>query len=730
MKRDAAPPDVPQHALQGTLKYFFIGGVVTCLLGALIVAVAPVPMPRWPTRGGLVLAWLAVAGLLGAISWRGRDTWSARFVAAAAMLAVVLLFVLAYVTGQGLRTISLSFVALLICLAAMLAGLRIAALLWLLGLIGVLALVWLEDQRLIDTAAAIAIAPAADALIAHALVLSGGLAAGVLIVHASARARGAVEARERQYADLLSAAADHFWELDEGLRIVQMQNTRSPQQEPLPDRYAGRRPWELEGVSMLPSNEAHADDLRAHRPFDNLQARRRGVGGREQHMIASGRPRFGTDGRFIGYWIVGRDVTALVEHQAALERARDEAKAASRAKSAFLANMSHEIRTPLHGVVGMAELARDPATPEPARREYLDRIGECAAAVTAIIGDVLDLSRIEAGKLQIAATDFDLHELVHSLQRNYDTLGRSRGLDFQVELAVGVPRHVRGDAVRLRQILTNYLGNALKFTPRGSICLRVTSGPGSLRRFEVQDTGIGIALTDQALLFEAFTQVDDTRSRRFEGTGLGLSICRELALLMGGSVGLSSEPGHGSRFWVELPLPLGQPIGEPGAGVIAATGAETLTGRGTKTPGTPGAQTAPGSARLAGLCVLLVEDNPVNQIIGRALLERWGMVVALAEDGFQAVGAVERAAAAGRLFDLVLMDLQMPGRSGYDAAAELRTRWDSRALPIVALTAAALDTERAAALAAGMDELVTKPIDSGRLESVILQVLQRRSPAA
>ncbi len=705
MEHDLARSDLPLNAVHGTTKYFFSGGMVTCVLGAVAVALAPVPMPGWPMRGGLVLAWLALAALMGAITLRGRDTWSARFVAGSALLCIALLFVLAYATGQGLRTISLGFMALLICLVALLAGLRYALVLWLAGLAGVLMLVWLEAERLIDTAASIARAPPSDAVIAQALLLAGGLAAGVLIVHASARSRRDVEARERQYATLLSAAADHFWELDHELRFVQVQDTRAPVQKTVPPSHAGRHPWELQNVDMLPTQrEAHFADLRARRPFDNVQTRRAGALGGTRHLSISGRPRFSADGSFIGYWVVGRDVTALVEHQAALVHARDEAKAASRAKSAFLANMSHEIRTPLHGLVGMAELARDPATPEPARREYLDRIGECAAALTAIIGDVLDLSRIEAGKLQIASADFDLHELMNSLQRGYDMLGRARGLDFGVEIDAALPRWVRGDAVHLRQILSNYLGNALKFTQHGNVSLKVQRSAGTLTRFEVHDTGIGIKAADQALLFQAFTQVDDTRSRRYEGTGLGLSICRELAELMGGSVGLISEPGHGSCFWVELPLPPGQAVSEGVAEPVAS------------------------NTTLAGLWVLLVEDNPVNQIIGKALLERWGMVVELAVDGFQAVSAVERAATAGRVFDLVLMDLQMPGKSGYEATTELRAHWDASALPIIALTAAALDSERAAALAAGMDDLVTKPIDSRRLQSVILRVL--KGPAA
>jgi signal transduction histidine kinase/ActR/RegA family two-component response regulator len=700
---------MPLNGPRGSTKYFLAGGAAMCLLAAVVVALVPVPMPGWPTRAGLVLAWLAACMLLLAISMRGPGAGSAPIVTGAALLGMALLFALALATGQGLRTISLGYVALLICLVALLAGLRSAALLSLLGLAGVLGLAWAEAQGVTDTAGAIARAPLADAVLAQTLLLAGGLAAGVLTMHASARSRRAAEARERQYAELLAAAADRFWQLDADLRLSDVAHILQPTRQALAQgqepAHIGLHPWELSDVEIdAAQREAHIADLRAHRPFDDLRTRHVDDDGHTRHMCVSGRPRFGPDGRFRGYWAVGRDVTALVEHQAALERARDDAKAASRAKSAFLANMSHEIRTPLNGLVGLAELARDPATAEPARREYLQRIGECANALTAIIGDVLDLSKIEAGKLQIETVDFDLHALLASLEAVHDMLARARGLAFHVEVQAEVPQHVRGDPVHLRQILANYLGNALKFTPHGSVRLVAMAGPDHHIRFEVHDTGIGIAAADLARVFEPFTQVDNTQSRRFEGTGLGLSICRELAERLGGRVGVSSAAGGGSCFWVELPLAPGQ------APAPAATG---LTEHG-----------------LAGTRVLLVEDNPVNQLIGRALLERWHLQVDLAADGHEALAAADHAASEGRLYDLVLMDLQMPGMSGYEATAELRRRWDAHALPIIALTAAALASERATALAAGMNDLVTKPIDSQGLRSAMARALagRRRTP--
>jgi PAS domain S-box-containing protein len=405
-------------------------------------------------------------------------------------------------------------------------------------------------------------------------------------------------------------------------------------------------------------------------------------------------------------WIA-EDVTERRAVEQALSAARDAAEAASRAKSAFLANISHELRTPLNGLVGLARLARQADVDETRRAQYLEQIVESAKTLSSIVSDILDLSKVEAGKLQLEAVPFDLHTLLVTLHRGYVIWAEARGLTLALEIAPGLPLRVLGDPVRVRQILSNFLTNALKFTAQGGVRVRAAPLPtgavaAARLRFEVIDTGIGIDGATQARLFRPFTQGDESTTRRFGGTGLGLSICRELALLMGGDVGVLSTPGQGSCFWAELPLP-------------ASADDELKSNFGP----------LDGSSPLADKRVLMVEDNPVNMMIGVALLEQWGVQVEQAADGRQAIAAVKRAAAAGRPYDAVLMDVQMPEMSGHEATRALRLQYDARTLPIVALTAAALVSEREEALAAGMNDFLTKPIDAQRLHDALVAATDR-----
>ncbi len=395
-------------------------------------------------------------------------------------------------------------------------------------------------------------------------------------------------------------------------------------------------------------------------------------------------------------WIV-EDITERRQVAQALARARDQAEAANRAKSAFLANTSHELRTPLNGMLGLAQLARDRGLPEERRQKYLDQIVDNAQALAAIISDVLDLSKIEAGKLMLEATSFDLPGLLAGLEQAYGALAAGRGLSLKVEidpaLRTAGAGFVRGDPLRVRQILSNYLSNALKFTEQGGVRLLAHRLEADRVRFEVQDSGPGIEAAVQARLFRPFTQADQSTTRRFGGTGLGLSICHELAQLMGGEVGVASSPGAGACFWAEVLLP---PVAAPAPSLDA-----------------------PRMQDLAGLRVLLVEDNPVNMLIGVALLERWGITVSQAHDGREALRAVRDADAEGRPFHLVLMDLQMPVMSGYEATRELRREVWGESVPVIALTAAALVSEREQAREAGMDDFLTKPIDSDKLRDTL-----------
>ena len=409
-------------------------------------------------------------------------------------------------------------------------------------------------------------------------------------------------------------------------------------------------------------------------------------------------------------WII-EDVTERRRVEDQLAHAKDEAQAANRAKSAFLANTSHEIRTPLNGLLGLGRLAQQPDIGDEQRRDYLNQMMDSAESLSGLISDILDLSKIEAGRLTLETQPFSLRELLASIRLAYLTLAQARGLTFAVEIDPALPSWVFGDPLRTRQILSNYLTNALKFTSHGGITVRVRAlsrnsqgSAGEWVRVEVSDTGSGIAAEQQARLFQPFTQADESTTRRFGGTGLGLSICRELAELMGGEVGVCSTPGEGSTFWAELPLP----------GAPAPMAHQPRESR------------ASGHDALHGRRVLIAEDHPVNMLIAVAQLEQWGMEVAQASDGRQAIEAVHAAASVGKPFDIVLMDVQMPVMGGHDATRELRKQFSAEQLPIVALTAAALVSERDDAFAAGMNDFLTKPIDTTRLHQTLLRLTGAR----
>jgi PAS domain S-box-containing protein len=398
------------------------------------------------------------------------------------------------------------------------------------------------------------------------------------------------------------------------------------------------------------------------------------------------------------------DITERRQTQQALAAARDAAEAASRAKSAFLANTSHEIRTPLNGLLGLARLAMQPGLAPARRQQYLNQIFDSTQSLAGIISDILDLSKIEAGKITLEDLPFGLRDTLAAVHHAYLSLAEVKGLELTLQIDADVPATVRGDPLRVRQILSNYVTNALKFTERGSVRIEASMRDGSVL-LAVRDTGPGIAPATQARLFAPFSQADESVTRRYGGTGLGLSICRELAQLMGGEVGVDSAPGAGSVFWAELPL----------------------------RPGVPGEvvdPVAPDAAELlAGAHVLMVEDNPVNMLIAVAMLEQWGVHVAQAVDGAAAVAAVHAAADASDPFDLVLMDVHMPVMSGHAAVRRLRERFDARTLPVIALTAAALVSEREEAIAAGMNDFLTKPIDADRLRNTLAHHLRRTEAA-
>jgi signal transduction histidine kinase len=423
------------------------------------------------------------------------------------------------------------------------------------------------------------------------------------------------------------------------------------------------------------------------------------------------------DGLVRGYFVLFTDLSErqqaesrLSQLNADLALALDRAEAANSAKSVFLANISHEIRTPMNAIIGLTHLLRREVV-APRQRQWLEKVGNAADHLMGIINDVLDLSKIEAGKLTIEQTDFELAPLLNRTVALVSDSARDKNLPLLLACD-DLPQHLRGDPTRLSQALLNLLSNAIKFTDVGSIEMRgeVVSRSANqvVLRFIVSDTGIGIPDTKLDSVFGAFDQADVSTTRRYGGTGLGLAITRHLAQLMGGEVRITSREGVGTRCTLTLRLGLSAPA-DPGPASRPGLRAPELNPR-----------AAESSWNLAGARILLAEDNPINQEIAAELLQSASALVDVANDGRQAVEMVR-----SNHYDLVLMDMQMPVMDGLEATRAIRALPDRARLPIIAMTANAFGEDRQRCLDAGMNDHVGKPTNPNKLFETVRRWLAK-----
>ncbi len=530
------------------------------------------------------------------------------------------------------------------------------------------------------------------------------------------RAERAARENEARFRSLTALSSDFYWEQDAQFRFVFASNNDGFDPGVTQSERFGKTRWELPRSEPVGITwDEHRATLEAHHEFRDLIVKRTTEDGQTIYLSVSGTPINDDEGVFRGYRGVGRDVTSQRIAEETVHAAKLAAEDANRAKSQFLATMSHEIRTPMNGVLGMSELLM--STPlDDRQKTFAESIHRSGTALLGIINDILDFSKIEAGRLEIEQVDFDLSEAVGEVLDLVHESARRKSLTLDCQIAASVPAHVSGDPLRLRQVLTNLLSNAVKFTERGSITVEIDVAPEYMLQtqesaptadshsgllFRVRDTGIGMDRPTLDRLFNAFTQADGSTTRRFGGTGLGLVICKQLAELMGGAIGVESEPGQGSTFWFSVRI-------------AAAAKPEVLPVK---------------RSDLEGIRALIVEDNPTNRGILQHVLGSAGLRVGIAEHGQKALEALHQAIENGQPYQLAIVDKKMPVMDGIELIRAVLADRALAKLKLIMLSSLDSPGERAEALQAGAAAYLSKPVRKSELLKAIATTLAVRRRA-
>jgi PAS domain S-box-containing protein len=522
-------------------------------------------------------------------------------------------------------------------------------------------------------------------------------------ITARKRAEEQLQRSETRFRDLVENTSDLIWEVDAQMRHAYCSPATMELFGLEPQQLLGQTPLDFAAPEEQAVRRPLQEDLRAHpRPFCGLEQKRVHRDGSVRVLEASGVPIFDAAGRFAGYRGISRDITARKRAEEELRAAMVAAEAADRAKSEFLATISHEIRTPMNGIIGMNELLLGTSLSSE-QRSYGEALQVSSEALLAILNDVLDLSRIEAGKLELESIPCDLLACLEEVEDLLAVNAHARHLELALLFGQNVPRRVIADPDRIRQVLLNLVSNAIKFTERGSVWIEVAcvqqSEAHATVRMTVFDTGIGIPPDKLRLVFARFTQGDSSTTRRYGGTGLGLAIVKRLVERMNGSIQVASQPGEGSAFALTLSLPLD--------------------------PGPEPEPVAP--AHLQGTRVLIVDDCAINRIVFLDLCLRWGMRPDEASGGAEALRMAAAAVHAGASYRAILLDSNMPEMDGADVARRLRASAEGGESAIVMATSSAQVGEADRFRTAGCNGYLVKPIKSGLLQAALLRVLASRS---